>query len=121
MASIGYEGTFELNEFNEPMRLCSDSEIRTAKQLMINNKWAKVIYLMNTKAEKLKDEQKEEVIKKATLNGWRDFSFCNNQNKSQGKFRLDQNVITDTAARNESLKEFRLKQQQGGTEGVDYY
>lgn len=50
-----------INEFNEPMRLCSDSEIRTAKQLMINNKWAKVIYLMNTKAEKLKDEQKEEV------------------------------------------------------------
>lgn len=71
--------------------------------------------------DKVPDEQKEEVIKKATLNGWRDFSFCSNQNKSQGKFRLDQNVITDTAAREESLKEFRLKQQQGGTEGVDYY
>ena len=50
-----------LNEFNESMRLCSDSEVRTAKQLMVDNKWAKIICLMNTKEEKLKDEQKEEV------------------------------------------------------------
>lgn len=50
-----------LDENNEPMRLCSDSEIRTSKELVLNNRMQELIYLMNSEDGKIKDEEKEKL------------------------------------------------------------
>ena len=50
-----------LNEYNEPIRLCSDKEIRTAKQLIIDQKWSRIVYLMNRNEKALTDKEKEDV------------------------------------------------------------
>lgn len=42
------------------MRLCSDTEVRTAKELIVNEKMQQLIYFMNTDEKRLKDEEKEE-------------------------------------------------------------
>ena len=47
-----------LDENNEPMRLCSDSEIRTDKELIVNEKMSELIYVMNLDERKLNDKQK---------------------------------------------------------------
>lgn len=43
------------------MRFCSDTEVRTAKELFVNEKMQKLIYLMNSDKRILKDEEIEEV------------------------------------------------------------
>lgn len=40
-----------IDENGETMRLCSDSEIRTAKQLMVTNEMSKLIYIMNNQVK----------------------------------------------------------------------
>ncbi len=47
-----------LDENNEPMRLCSDTEIRPDKELVINQKMNELVYLMNLPEDKLDDRQK---------------------------------------------------------------
>ncbi len=51
-----------LDKNKEPMRLCSDTEYRANKELIINDKMQELIYLMNKDNKDLKDEEKEEVI-----------------------------------------------------------
>lgn len=51
-----------IDENNEPMMLLSDSEIRTNRQLIINNEMSKLIYIMNQ--EKIADDEKEKVQEK---------------------------------------------------------
>ena len=50
-----------LDENNEPMILCSASEIRVAKQLMVNLKINKLVYLLNQNENQLNDDEKEEL------------------------------------------------------------
>ena len=50
-----------LDENNEPMRLCSGSEIRANKELVIDGKIAEKIYLMNLEENRLNDKQKEKI------------------------------------------------------------
>ena len=50
-----------LDENNEPMRICSDSEIRANKELVINSKISELIYLMNLEENRLDDTQKEKL------------------------------------------------------------
>ena len=50
-----------LDENNEPMRICSDSEIRANKELVINSKISELIYLMNLEENRLDDIQKEKL------------------------------------------------------------
>ena len=52
-----------LDENNEPMRLCSDVEIRTNKELVVNSKISEIIYLMNLEENRLDDKQKEKLSK----------------------------------------------------------
>ena len=52
-----------LDENNEPMRLCSDVEIRANKELVVNSKIAEIIYLMNLEENRLDDKQKEKLNK----------------------------------------------------------
>ena len=52
-----------LDENNEPMRLCSDVEIRANKELVVNSKMAEIIYLMNLEENRLDDKQKEKLNK----------------------------------------------------------
>ena len=47
-----------LNENNEPMVLCSDSEIRADKELIVNEKMAELIHSMNDDEKNLSDEEK---------------------------------------------------------------
>lgn len=46
-----------LDENNELMRLCSDKEIRSSKELIVNSKVSELIYLMNKEEKFLNDEQ----------------------------------------------------------------
>lgn len=50
-----------LDENNETMRLCSDTEIRSDKELIVNNKINELIYLMNLNESKLSDEEKQKL------------------------------------------------------------
>lgn len=50
-----------LDQNNEPMRLCSDVEIRSNKELIVNEKMQKLIYLMNQPQKELTDKEIEEV------------------------------------------------------------
>lgn len=48
-----------LDENNELMRFCSDSEIRSSKELLVEENISKLIYMMNKDESKLDDEEKE--------------------------------------------------------------
>ena len=50
-----------LDENNEPMRFCSDVEIRSNKELIVNSKISELVYLMNLSKDKLSDEQKQKL------------------------------------------------------------
>lgn len=50
-----------LDQNNEPMRLCSDVEIRVNKELIVNEKMQRLIYLMNQPQKELTDEEIDEV------------------------------------------------------------
>ena len=50
-----------LDENNEPMILCSSSEIRVAKQLIVDMKFNKLIYLLNQNENQLSDDDKKEL------------------------------------------------------------
>lgn len=50
-----------LDENNEPMRFCSDTEIRPSKELIVNSTMAELIYLMNCDKNKLDDNQKKKL------------------------------------------------------------
>lgn len=52
-----------LDENNEPMRLCSDSEIRPSKELIVDYKMSELIHLMNTPEDKLNDEEIQKLEK----------------------------------------------------------
>lgn len=52
-----------LDENNELMRFCSDSEIRSDKELIVDSKILELIYLMNSDEKSLEDKQKEKLEK----------------------------------------------------------
>lgn len=66
----------------------------------------------------LSEEKQEEVIKKATLNGWRDFNYCL-QSKDDDK-HFNKEIITDEQKRNQSLAEIKTKIKNGGKKDIDY-
>ncbi len=69
---------------------------------------------------KIDESKRENVIKKATLNGWRDFSYCL-QNELKDNLHINENVMIDESKREESLKDIKEKIKDGGTKNVDYY
>lgn len=69
---------------------------------------------------KIDESKRENVIKKATLNGWRDFSYCL-QNETKDNLHINENIIIDESKREESLKDIKEKIKDGGTKNVDYY
>lgn len=50
-----------LDENNEPMRLCSDVEIRANKELVVNSRVSELVHLMNYDENKLDDIEKEKL------------------------------------------------------------
>ena len=50
-----------LDENGEPMRLCSDKEIRPSKELVLDSKMSKLVYNMNLPENKLDDKQEQEL------------------------------------------------------------
>ena len=50
-----------LDENNEPMILCSSNEIRVSKQLIVDLKFNKLIYLLNQNENQISDDGKEEL------------------------------------------------------------
>lgn len=50
-----------LDANNEPMRLCSDKEYRSNKELIVNQDMQELIYLMNSQQNKLNDDEIEKV------------------------------------------------------------
>lgn len=50
-----------LDENNEKMRFCSDTEIRVSHELVVNEEMTELIYLMNQEEKKLNDEQIEKL------------------------------------------------------------
>lgn len=50
-----------IDENGIPMRFCSDTEIRTAKELVVNEKMQRLVYFMNSDKRKLKDEEIKEL------------------------------------------------------------
>ncbi len=55
-----------LDENNEPMIFCSATEIRASKQLIVNLKINKLIYLLNQNENQLKDDEKNELYSNYT-------------------------------------------------------
>ena len=53
-----------IDENGIPMRFCSDTEIRTAKELIVNEELQKLIYFMNTDKRKLNDDELKELENK---------------------------------------------------------
>lgn len=53
-----------LDENNEPMRFCSDSEIRADKELILDSEMNKLIYKMNQAENMLEDDEKKELLHK---------------------------------------------------------
>lgn len=72
-----------------------------------------------SKLLEIDSSKRKEVIEKATLNGWRDFSYCL-QSKDDDK-RINKKVITDEEERNQSLNEIKTKMHNGGKKDVDYF
>lgn len=68
----------------------------------------------------ISSESRISVIEKATLNGWRDFTYCVQNNKND-KMHINNNIIINDEHREESLKEFKEMIKDGGTKNVDYY
>lgn len=64
--------------------------------------------------------RREEVIKKATLNAWRDFRYCVNID-NKDKLHINNNVIIDESQRDQDLKEIKAKIKDGGQKDVDYF
>ena len=52
-----------LDENNEQMKFCSDSEIRTSKELILNNDMQELVYIMNNN-KKATDEQRDKLNEK---------------------------------------------------------
>jgi len=52
-----------LDDNYEPMRLCSDSEIRSNKELVVPHKISELVYLMNLDENRLNDDEKEKLSK----------------------------------------------------------
>ena len=50
-----------LDENNEPMRLCSDVEVRPDKELVISPSMNELVYLMNLQEDKLEDDEREKI------------------------------------------------------------
>lgn len=50
-----------IDENGIQMRFCSDTEVRTAKELVVNEKMQRLIYFMNSDKKNLKDEQINEL------------------------------------------------------------
>ena len=50
-----------LDEKNEPMRFCSDSEIRVNKELIVSSRVSELVYIMNLEENKITDKQKEKL------------------------------------------------------------
>ena len=65
-------------------------------------------------------DKREEVIQIATLNAWRDFKYCLND-EPKDKLHINSNVIVDSDKREESLQEVKSKIKDGGEKDVDYY
>ncbi len=50
-----------IDENGITMRLCSDTEVRTAKELIVNEKMQRLVHFMNTDKKYLKDGEREEL------------------------------------------------------------
>ena len=127
-----------IDENNETMKLCSDSEIRVCKPLIVNEKFSKLIYLNNKKElddqekellinnyqsifdyliEKLEKEYKcfESVYKKIQLN-YNNFERINNEQKKNII-----NGLIDLMSRGQgNLKELGLTEREGRKSGQNF-
>lgn len=102
------------------------------KEIELLSKWIDELYFKNkgigtdalaiavNQLLEIDSSKRQEIIQKATLNGWRDFSYCI-QNQPKDKLHLNNQVITDDKKREESLKDVKDKIKDGGTKNVDYY
>lgn len=107
------------------------SKIGNIKIIELLGKWIEELYskgkgigsnaldIALEQLQSLSEEKQKEVIKKATLNGWRDFSYCV-QNKNDDK-HLNKEIITDEQERNQALDEIKTKIKSGGEKDVDYF
>lgn len=107
------------------------SKIGNIKIIELLGKWIEELYskgkgigsnaldIALEQLQSLSEEKQKEVIKKATLNGWRDFSYCV-QNKNDDK-HLNKEIITDEQERNQALDEIKTKIKNGGKKDVDYF
>ena len=107
------------------------SKIGNIKIIELLGKWIEELYskgkgigsnaldIALEQLQSLSEEKQKEVIKKATLNGWRDFSYCV-QNKNDDK-HLNKEIITDEQERNQALDEIKTKIKNGGEKDVDYF
>lgn len=57
--------------------------------------------------DKIEESKREEVIKKATLNGWRDFSYITDKDGNKNKFQLSDSVEMDLESRKNALDKLK--------------
>ncbi len=86
------------DENNEPMRLCSSSEVRSNKELIVDNKASELIYLMNSNEDKLDDSQKEK------LNNGYEYMFTYLVGKLKSEYKVFESIYTKISDKLEKFK-----------------
>lgn len=94
-----------LDENNELMRFCSDTEIRPAKELIVDKNMTEQIYLMNTPENKLDD------IQKAKINY--EYMYDYLCNKIKNEYKCLENVLPKLLASKENFLELDSNNKKG--------
>ena len=99
-----------LDENNEPMRFCSDTEIRPAKELIVNNKMSQMIYLMNSDERKLTDEEKEKI----------DYEYMFNYllNKMEKEYKIHYNIYLKLSDKIDDYKGWDVEKKKATINGL---
>lgn len=90
-----------LDENNELMRFCSDTEIRPSKELIVNNIMSELIYLMNCDENKLDDNDKEKLE-----NGY-EYMFDYLMDKINKEYKCLKNSMNRIIARKASFMQLK--------------
>lgn len=101
-----------LDENNEPMRFCSDTEIRSDKELIVNSKMNELIYLMSLDEKELEDEQKEE------LENAYEYMFCYLLEKMEREYKVFKNIYNKAIEKQVTFSKMETNEKKATINGL---
>lgn len=100
------------DENNEIMRLCSDKEIRTSKELIVNNKVSELVYLMNLDEKELNDKQIEKVNNEYL------YLFNYFIEKIENEYKVFTQIANKIKSKTEYFKELSFEEKKSTINGI---